>query len=54
MDNLRTHAGFGNLEHHRTNEIKDINDIQEISKGLEKDLNYQEGSIVIINFIKLP
>lgn len=46
--------GFGNLENHRSEEIKDIYDIQAISRSLEKDNDYQEGSVVIINFIKLP
>ncbi|MEK6459170.1 hypothetical protein AABM27_01550 [Heyndrickxia faecalis] len=45
--------GFGNFEHHRNEEIKDIYDVQAISKNIEKDLGYQEGTVVIINFIKL-
>ena len=46
--------GFGNFENHRSEEIKDIYDIQAISRNLEKDNGYQEGSVVIINFIRLP
>ncbi|WP_137744852.1 hypothetical protein [Robertmurraya siralis] len=46
--------GFGNFELHRNEEIKDIYDIQKISKSIEKDLAHQEGSVVITNFIKLP
>ena len=46
--------GFGNFEHHRNEEIKDINDIQKISRSIEKDFNYPANSVVIMNFIKLP
>lgn len=46
--------GFGNLENHRSEEIKDIYDIQAISRSIEKDNGYEDGSVVIINFIKLP
>lgn len=49
----RIGSGFGNLEHHRNEEIKDIYDIQSISRSLEKDCGYAENSLVIINFIRL-
>ncbi len=45
--------GFGNAEARRNKEIEGIDDIAEISRRLEKDMNYIENSLVIINFIKL-
>lgn len=46
--------GYGNFEHQRDNEIKDIHDIRNISRRIEHDFNLPDNSVVIINFIKLP
>lgn len=42
--------GFGNTETHTDFKIRGIDDIKKISRSIEKDFNYPEGSVVIMNF----
>ncbi|RKO61809.1 hypothetical protein Cdeb_01304 [Caldibacillus debilis GB1] len=42
--------GFGHTETHTDFQIRGIDDIRRISRSIEKDFNYPQGSVVIINF----
>lgn len=44
--------GFGNIEITLSQEIESINDISIASSKIEKHLNLERNSIVIMNFIK--
>lgn len=45
-----TDGGYGNYEYQRKEKIKDISDVQEISREMEKTLGYEYKSLVIENF----
>ena len=49
----KTKAGFGNLQISLSCAIKSINDINKVQKMIEEDINFENSSIVIINFILL-
>lgn len=43
-------GGFGNQGYQRSEKIKGIEDVKEISRDLEKTLGLEEKSLVIMNF----
>jgi hypothetical protein len=47
-------SGFGNMTFTLKEKITGIDQVQEISKKIEKHHNYPHMSVVTLNFIELP